>query len=314
MAREEHSYEAKDFGWLVAMSLWFFVLVALALWYEFRPEWRQYQDAFPALLGHYGRVEDARKFEPGIRQIWNPDIGVVDRCITCHLGYEWGSVLPATLPEPFAPHPQNQWVAMHPFEKFGCTPCHGGQGWATSAVAAHTGGPGWGDPLITPAVAMRYGLSAGDMIQMRCNFCHRHDAATPGMDKINLGKKLIKHYKCLVCHEVEGTGGTKAPELTYEGDKNPELFDFSHVRGGETLFNWNMQHLIEAGKISPGTQMPDFGMPESDARALTLLIFSWKRVTFPPEYVPAPEAAAAAIAAPVAAASPSAAPSAAPSR
>ena len=71
-------------------------------------------------------------FSPGIQQIWIPKIGVTDRCITCHLGYEWSSVLPATIAEPLKPHPMNDWIAKHEFAKFGCTPCHGGDGAATT--------------------------------------------------------------------------------------------------------------------------------------------------------------------------------------
>ena len=79
---------------------------------------------------------------------------------------------------------------------------------------------------------------------MRCNYCHRHDVATPGMDQINAAKKLFKKKKCIVCHTVEGRGGATAPEITYFGDKDPELVDFSHVTGVRTLFNWNYQHLM----------------------------------------------------------------------
>ena len=59
-----------------------------------------------------------------------------------------------------------------------------------------------------------------------------------------LGKQLFKKKKCLVCHAVEGRGGATGPEITYYGDKNPELLDFSHVTGEKTMFNWNYQHLM----------------------------------------------------------------------
>jgi hypothetical protein len=100
MADKKESFEAKDFGWMVAMSILFFVLVAVGFWREFSTDWGSYQREFPKLLGHYGKVEEADKFRAGIRQIWIPKIGVTDRCVTCHLGYEWSSVLPATIAEP----------------------------------------------------------------------------------------------------------------------------------------------------------------------------------------------------------------------
>jgi cytochrome c2 len=67
--------------------------------------------------------------------------------------------------------------------------------------------------------------------------------------------------KCALCHVVEDRGGNTGPELTYYGDKNPELLNFAHVSGARTMFNWNIQHLTNAGIVSPGTQMPDFNFP-----------------------------------------------------
>ncbi len=305
---DQKSFEATDFGWLVAMSLVFFALVLAGLWLELRTEWTPYQRRFRELLGHYGKVDEARSFRSGIRQIWIPEIGVVDRCITCHLGYEWASVLPATVPQPLTPHPPLAYLEKHEFAEFGCTPCHGGQGWATNAAAAHEGGRGWDDPMLSSALARRYGLTMGQMIQMRCNFCHRHDIETQAMDEINLGKRLFKQRKCIVCHVVEGRGGVSGPELTYHGDRNPELFDFSHVERPKTLFNWDVQHLIAAGQVTPGTQMPDYNFPPEQARALTLLMLSWRRVSYPPQYIPAPVAAASPLSAPTPASNPPPAP------
>ena len=295
MADQNESFEAKDFVWMVAMSILFFVLVAVGFWREFSTDWGLYQHEFPKLLGHYGKVEEARNFSAAIRQIWIPKIGVTDRCVTCHLGYEWSSVLPATVAEPLTPHPMNDWLAKHEFAKFGCTPCHGGDGSATTITSAHRGERGWEDPMLSRALAERNGLTINEMIQMRCNFCHRHDVATPGMEEINLAKQLFKRKKCLVCHVVEGRGGATGAELTYVGDENAELLNFTHVSGARTFFNWNVQHLTQASVVSPGTQMPDFNFKPEESRALTLMLLSWRRLGYPPEYIPDPEVASAAM-------------------
>ncbi|HYL58319.1 MAG TPA: cytochrome c [Candidatus Acidoferrales bacterium] len=311
MANPEKSYEAADFGWLVAMSFVFLALVAFALWREARPKWRPIQAKFQTTLQKYAGVEKANAFHSGIKQIWIPKIQLVDRCTTCHLGYDWGTLLPATLGEPLAPHPNLPYMDKHPFQQYGCTTCHGGQGWATTADAAH-GDKDWDDPMLSAKLADRCGLTRGDLMQLRCNFCHRHDVATPGMEQINLGKKLYKARKCVVCHTVEGRGGATAPELTYYGDKDSELFDFSNVTGARTLFNWNYQHLMTPDKVSPHTSMPTYNFQPAEARALTLLLLSWRRQIFPPEYVPAPiESVPTAAAAPTAAAPTAAAPGAA---
>ena len=296
MAEQQESYEAKDFGWMVAMSILFFVLVAVGFRIEFGSEFGRYQRQFPLLLGHFGKGDEARNFRPGIQQIWIPKIGVTDRCITCHLGYEWASVLPAAIAEPLKPHPMNDWIAKHEFAKFGCTPCHGGDGAATTVAGAHQSAGESEDPVLSSALAEKYGLTMGEMIQMRCNFCHRHDLTTPGMGEINLAKVLFKKKKCLLCHVVEGRGGATGPELTYEGDRNPDLLNFAHVTGERTMFNWNVQHLTRASGVTPNTQMPDFNFKPEESRALTLMMLSWRRLTYPPEYIPDPDAAGAAIA------------------
>ena len=54
------------------------------------------------------------------------------------------------------------------------------------------------------------------------------------------------------------------------------------------MFNWNVQHLRKASAVSPNTAMPDFNFKPEESRALTLLLLSWRRLTYPPEYIPDP--------------------------
>lgn len=283
--------ESRDFALLVSLSLLFFVLVIAVVVREERTDWGPIQTRFRDALEQQGQVAAARAFTPGIRQLWVPELGRVDRCITCHLGYEWAGTLPESLGAPLAPHPALPYLAAHPFAEFGCTACHGGQGYATTTADAHGDVEHWDSPLLDRPLAERYGLTEAELMQVRCNGCHRRDESTAGMETIDHGKELFRKNKCLVCHVVDGRGGLKAPELTYIGDKNPELFDFSHVSGPHTAFNWHLQHLTHADKVSPGTAMPDFDFEPADARALALLLVSWQRQSFPPRYLPGPPAA-----------------------
>jgi hypothetical protein len=50
---------------------------------------------------------------------------------------------------------------------------------------------------------------------------------------------------CYVTSSKDAAAPT-GPELTYEGDRNPELLNFAHAAGEHTMFNWNVQHLIKA--------------------------------------------------------------------
>ena len=286
MERRFSRLERLDFPLLVGFSIVFFTLVVASVLREERTDWAPIQDQFVRVLEQHGQVAAARAFKPGVRQIWIPALGRVDRCVTCHLGYEWAGTLPSTVPAPLAPHPELPYLEAHPFTEFGCTSCHGGQGFATERRAAHGDVEHWDTPLLDRRLAEHYELREAELIEMRCNGCHRRDDTTAGMDTINRGKILFRQNKCLVCHTVDGRGGMKAPDLTYIGDKNPELFDFTHVTGERTTFNWHVQHLTHADTVSPKTAMPDFDFAPDEARALALLVLSWRRESFPPSYLP----------------------------
>lgn len=278
--------ESKDFPLLVVLSLVFFGLVIASVMREERSEWRPIQEQFRGVLERSGQIGPARAFTFGIRQLWLPQLDRVDRCVTCHLGYEWSGTLPGNLPVPLAPHPELPYLEAHPFSEFGCTACHGGQGFATETAAAHGDVEHWDEPLLDRKLAARYGLERDELIQMQCNGCHRREDSTAGMETISRGKILFRKNKCLVCHQVEGKGGLKGPDLTYIGDKSPELLDFSHVSGPRTTLNWHVRHLTNAETVSPGTTMPTFDFAPEDARALALLLLSWRRESVPPRFIP----------------------------
>lgn len=284
--RRVSQLEARDLPLMVLGSMLFFALVLWSVFRERDVEWEPIQSEFVELLEIHGQKEAAQSFTPGIKQIWIPALGKVDRCTTCHLGYEWGSALPADIEAPLAPHPDPGFMRSHPFPEFGCTTCHGGQGFATEARAAHGDVEFWDEPVLSRDLAAENGVTQADLLQIRCNGCHRRQDAVPGLETIAKAKKLFKKKKCLVCHVVAGKGGLVAPELTDIGDKNPELFDFTHVTGHETVFNWHAQHLISAETVSPGTTMPTYGLAPDEANALTILLLSWRRADFPPRYLP----------------------------
>jgi hypothetical protein len=148
-----------DFWWLVLSSLIFFLLVVLAFAREYSSDWLPIQKSFRQILEQHAQVTAAREFHFGVRQLWIPALNRVDRCVTCHLGYEWGEILSTDLPQPFAPHPRLPYLDAHPFSEFGCTSCHGGQGYATETAAAHGEIQHWEEPLLSTKLASAYGVS-----------------------------------------------------------------------------------------------------------------------------------------------------------
>ena len=105
---------------------------------------------------------------------------------------------------------------QHPIEDYGCTSCHGGQGWAIDTAAAHGEVAHWEEPLLSRSLGEAYTLAGNKnaLMQMNCNTCHRYDRETPGAGAINLAKRLVNEKGCRACHVINGFGGTIGPDLT----------------------------------------------------------------------------------------------------
>ena len=112
------------------VSLILLLVLAIAPANEHFSQWHSYQRKYLGLIHDRGdAISLRRRFEPGIHQIWLPELGVVDRCTTCHLGLKEAS-LSDVIQQPFRKHP----VVPHALDAFGCVICHGGQGPATTVA------------------------------------------------------------------------------------------------------------------------------------------------------------------------------------
>ncbi len=140
-----------------------------------------------------------------IRQINVADVGLVDRCQSCHIATD-PALVPPTLsltkaslglkPDvkmPFASH-SPEMLKIHNPERFGCSPCHGGNGRATSSVEkGHGRHKFWLWPLF-----YKENVEAG------CQQCHNNDMVTPMAPRLNQGKELFREKGCIGCHRYEG--------------------------------------------------------------------------------------------------------------
>lgn len=173
---------------VVVLSVGILGGLALAIAQDHFTEWRAVQERYNALARAAGKPEIAMR----LRQIWKPDLQLVDRCSSCHLGAAGVEPLPG---DPlFAEHPR----IPHEPREFGCTTCHGGEGRATTAAAAH-GERGDG----VEAILARPYFDAG------CGACHT-GLRTPSEPLAAIGEQRYREYDCKACHEgarsLDGVG------------------------------------------------------------------------------------------------------------
>ncbi|MFB3921337.1 MAG: c-type cytochrome [Terriglobia bacterium] len=149
-----------------------------------------------------GLLNKTKNFTVEIKQINNPDAGVVDRCESCHAGIREPVALTAKdmggvkdpMARAFTSHPEPELLKIHDPEKFACTPCHNGNGMQVASVEkAHGNYEHWLWPLYPKA-----NYEAG------CQQCHASDMVVDHAPVLSSGKELFQYRGCMGCHRYQG--------------------------------------------------------------------------------------------------------------
>jgi len=197
---------------------------------------------------------------PEIQQIVLPDfdfnnfeepVSRVDRCTSCHVAIDKAGF--EDLANPLRTHPKRDTLLVkHPPDKFGCTPCHEGQGVAVNSVEqAHGDVKFWEHPLLT-----------GEEQQSRCLNCHVDVSLIPDAGDLRQGEYLFEQLGCHGCHLVAGYEELKAvgPNLQRVAAKvDPQ---------------WMVAWIKDPYAFRPRTKMPNFKFSEQQSRAVAAYIWS----------------------------------------
>ena len=282
--RTDSPYPRRDRPVLAVIGVLLVVSTVLFARNDREHEWRYYQWAFKRQVAEKFGAEKAKTVPSGLQQIWVPALGRADRCVTCHQATGWKGF--ETADEPLRTHPAEP-LRLHPPQTFGCTSCHGGQGWAVDAEPAHGPVEHWEEPLLGKTLGDAYSIAENKnaLMQLNCNVCHRYDRETKGADFVNLGKQLVQEKGCRACHVVNHRGGTIGPDLTYVGDKAPEQYEYGRLSGQRTAFAWHVAHLKDPRALVQDTVMPNFHLTTKEAQALAILVMSWRKAPVPAEFV-----------------------------
>jgi len=156
-----------------------------------------------------GLKRKTAEWEPALVQINVADANIVDRCESCHMGAREplkiteaamtakGQKKPDEYAQAFVSHPEPNLLQVHDPDKFGCSPCHQGNGRATTSVEkAHGNYEHWLWPLYP-----KENSEAG------CQSCHAADILVVSGDMgwtLSEGKDLFRQRGCNGCHRFEG--------------------------------------------------------------------------------------------------------------
>lgn len=230
---------SKPFG---IVSVLFLIIMAVSPVKEYLREWRQFQQQYNKYIQTLPqRVTPVKN---GLKQIWVPELDVIDRCTTCHLGLTNPALQDA--PQPYTTHPP----MYHQPERFGCTPCHQGQGLATNVEASFGFVENWEKPIFNRPFS-----------ESSCGTCHSAETVSHA-PVLNRGKELIQKYNCSGCHSIKDLEKGFTPALNGIGSKISR--------------EWLVRWLAKPSQVSPSTVMPDFPFSDEEVQLLTDFLLNFK--------------------------------------
>jgi mono/diheme cytochrome c family protein len=234
--------------WLGVFGLMLTVVLGWTLWDASVQEWQRYQAAYyhEAIRRAQNSAQKrwASNLRTEIKQIQLNGDTVVERCVTCHLGYDNPAF--QNFVAPLRTH--SAILKSHPVERFGCVSCHGGEGRAVTTLEAHGEGEVAAKPLLR-----------GKYMQAACYNCHRDKTLPPqATAAVVHGRQLVNRYMCLACHKIDGEGGEEGPDLS--------------TVGSQRSWTWIYAHTVRPQGVVAGSTMPVFPLTRDEIQDVTIYL------------------------------------------
>ena len=225
-------------------------------------EWRRYKRDY---LRFAQQRPDTKRlltdYHSSIDQIWIPQMGVVDRCITCHEGITQLSLLDPSVPQPFRAHSP----IPHRIKEWGCVVCHRGQGLATTVKEAHFATLTWEQSQLP-----------NGYIQSSCGVCHRADM--PETPRLKRGREILADLSCVGCHKLQGIERPLmlGADLTNVGNKTSRQWIFKWLKDPRTITDSNGNVSVNGYETEEEPRMPHFRLSDAEIRNLSLFLSAQK--------------------------------------
>ncbi len=193
------------------------------------------------------------------------DVPRVDRCKTCHVNIDSPDSSLAEFTDErmahggrlFRSHPRIDLyvgsASPHPYEQFGCTICHYGDGHSTSfEFAAHTPRDEeqkheWEKKYHWHKLHHQdFPMLPMGSISSTCAKCHPEQDRIEGAGTYNAGRELVEDYGCYACHKIEGFEKFRKV--------GPNLQRIANKVDGTFLYRW----VKDPHGFRPTTKMPNF--------------------------------------------------------
>ena len=216
---------------------------------------------------------------PKIRQVvleeydrnnFDQPIARVDRCTSCHSainkpGFE-------DQPNPWKTHPKRDvLLSKHDPDRFGCTPCHNGQGPAVNSPAVAHGNFYDEHGHVENVEFLDQPMLRGEKMTANCIKCHAGVQRLEGADEIARGERLFEDLGCHGCHLTEGY-----EELAKESGVSAIGPSLRRI-GAKLDRGWMVRWIENPHAFRPRTRMPNFMFDEAQAVQITAFILSTTR-------------------------------------